>query len=408
MSIDLQSVLTDLAEKLQKPVAVNDFDLNLIAASAQDLNVDEYRIESILRRRTPAPVVRMLHDRGLLKQSDPFVLEEGLLPGLRPRMCIPIEVNGRNVAFLWIVLDSESGLSPTEYSHARRAAENIKDALQASTSPGADVLVAHSRHLQRLIHPDAVTAGYAVAELVAEHSLEQFQGLTVSVFELTWPTQPTGPRPELAQVAAPALVGMDRAALLGIVDGAIVLVSNEGRHQNLIGRVEASLKTSQDGVGIRGIGSSTAADWKDGLRDVYSEAAYAARIAGQVPEAPYRTEYGDLGALVLLRHIPWTLRSVAGISGDASALLSEGNAVNIQTLLSYLRWAGDARRTCAELNIHRTTLYYRLDRCRDHVGDALDHGWRRTSLYLALVLSELVGTVGPPVHAPQIEPKAAT
>ncbi|UKA49734.1 helix-turn-helix domain-containing protein [Arthrobacter sp. FW305-123] len=406
MPTDLQIVLTDLADKLGKPVAVNDFDLNLIAASAQDLNVDAYRIESILRRRTPAPVVRMLQDRGLLKQSDPFVLEEGLLPGLRPRMCIPIEVNGRNVAFLWIVLESESGLTPTEYSLARRAAENIKDALQASTSPGADVIVAYSRHLQRLIHPDAVTAGYAVAEFVAEHSLEQFLGLTVSVFELDWPTQPGGPRAELAQVAAPALVGMDPTALLGVVDGAIILVSNEGRHQHLIERIEAVLTRSQDNVAVRGIGSSTTADWKDGLREVYSEAAYAARIAGQVAEAPHRTEYGDLGALVLLRHIPWTLRSVAGISADASALLSEGNAVNIHTLLSYLRWAGDARRTCAELNIHRTTLYYRLDRCRDHIGDALDHGWRRTSLYLALVLSELVGAAGPLAHAhPTSSPK---
>jgi hypothetical protein len=318
-------------------------------------------------------------------------------------MCIPIGFNGRNVAFLWIVLESETGLTATEYSYARAAAENIKDALQASTSPGADALVAQSRHLQRLIHPDAVTAGYAVAELVSEHSFEQFQGLFASVFELEWPVQPGGQRADLAEVAAPALIGLQRAALLGIVDGAIVLISNGVKHRTLIERVETALDRSPSKFRVSGIGSSMTTDWKDGLREVYSEAAYAARIAGRVPESPHRTEYGDLGALVLLRHIPWTRRSVAGISADASALLSEGSAANIQTLLAYLRWAGDARRTCSELNIHRTTLYYRLDRCRDHIGDALEHGWRRTSLYLALVLSELAGAADTqPGHAPPL------
>jgi hypothetical protein len=254
---------------------------------------------------------------------------------------------------------------------------------------GADVLVAQSRLLQRLIHPDAVTAGYAVAELVSEHSFEQFQGLVASVFELEWPVRPAGQRDDLAQVAAPALIGLDRAALLGIAEGAIVLISNDVKHRTLIQRVETALQASPSKVRVRGIGSSMTTEWKDGLREVYLEAAYAARIAGRVPETLHHTEYANLGALVLLRHIPWTKRSVAGISPDASALLSEGNTTNVQTLLAYLRWAGDARRTCAELNIHRTTLYYRLDRCRDHIGDALEHGWRRTSLYLALVLSEL-------------------
>lgn len=108
-----------------------------------------------------------------------------------------------------------------------------------------------------------------------------------------------------------------------------------------------------------------------------------------LPEVPRRTDYGSLGALVLFRHIPWTQRSIEDISADAAALLAEGHTVNSKTLLTYLRWAGDTQRTCTELNIHRTTLYYRLDRCRGHIGDALEDGWRRTSLYLALVLADL-------------------
>jgi hypothetical protein len=396
MPLDLQAVVADLADRLGKPVAVNDFDLNLIAASAQDLNVDQYRVESILRRRTPAPVVRMLHEKGMLARADPFVLEGGLLPGLRPRMCIPIEANGRNIAFLWIVLDSESGLTTTEYSYARAASEDIRDALLASTAAGIDVLVARSRHLQRLIHPDTVTAGYAVAELVSEHSLDPLRGLVMSVLELeeTIPPETTGERTDLAQRVAPALGALDQPTLLGIVDGAMVLVSSDAKHRALVDRIEVALEHGPSHIRVRAVGSSRTVDWKDGLREVYLEAAYAARIAGRVPEAPHRTDYDSLGALVLFRHIPWTQRSIEEISADAAALLAEGRTVNSETLLTYLRWAGDTQRTCAELNIHRTTLYYRLDRCRGHIGDALEDGWRRTSLYLALVLSDLAGLGG--------------
>jgi hypothetical protein len=396
MPLDLQTVVADLADRLEKPVAVNDFDLNLLAASAQDLNVDQYRVESILRRRTPGPVVRMLHEKGMLTRADPFVLEGGLLPGLRPRMCIPIEANGRNIAFLWIVLKSESGLTTTEYSYARAAAEDIRNALLASIAPGIDILVAQSRHLQRLIHPDTVTAGYAVAELVSQHTIEPFRRLVVSVLELeeTLPPEAAGERIDLSQVVAPALRALAQPTLLGIVDGAIVLVSNDAKHRALVDRIEAALERAPSHIRVRAIGSSQTLDWKDGLRDVYLEAAYAARIAGRVPEAPRRTDYDSLGALVVFRHLPWTQRSVEEISADAAALLAEGRTVNSETLLAYLRWAGDTQRTCAELSIHRTTLYYRLDRCRGHIGDALEDGWRRTSLYLALVLWDLAGLGG--------------
>ena len=391
MPQDVQTLVADLSERLGKPVAVNDFDLNLIAASAQDLNVDQYRVESILRRRTPTPVVRMLHERGMLTRADPFVVPGGILPGMHPRMCIPIEANGRNIAFLWIALDSDSGLTTTEYSYARAAAEEIRDALKASTAPGLDALVAQSRHLQRLIHPDTVTAGYAVAELVSEHTIEPFRRLVISVFELeeTLPPEAAGERTDLAQAVAPALKALDQPTLLGIVDGAIVLVTSDAKHRTSVDRIEAALKRSPSHITVRAVGSSRTEDWKDGLRDVYLEAAYAARIAGRVPEALYRADYENLGALVLFRHIPWTHRSIEEISSDAAALLAEGHTVNSQTLLTYLRWAGDTQRTCAELNIHRTTLYYRLDRCRGYIGDALEDGWRRTSLYLALVLADL-------------------
>jgi len=46
--------------------------------------------------------------------------------------------------------------------------------------------------------------------------------------------------------------------------------------------------------------------------------------------------------------------------------------------------------TCDSLSIHRTTLYYRLERIRDFTGDVIDVGWQRSSLHLGLLMGELV------------------
>lgn len=394
--MDLQELVSDLADRLNRPVAVNDFDLNLLAASAQALDIDEYRVESILRRRTPSAVVSLLHGRGLLERSDPFVLEGGLLPGLKPRMCVPISVKGRNVAFLWIVMDNdESGLTSTEYGLARAAAEEIRALLAAAPSPALDTVVAHSRHLQRLIHPDAVTAGYAVAELLGERPLEQGSPLAATVFELE-PLDSQGKGhslevPDLGRLVVPAFAALDRASILGVVDGALVLVSTTRSPRNLALRVETALASSLNSAQwrIRGSGTSSTTEWQHGLREVYQDAAFAARIAGRAPEAPRHAVYSELGALVLLRHVPWTPKSVEQISEEAAALVAADNGVNRQTLLAYLRSACSAQETCAELNIHRTTLYYRLERCRPYIGDALEQGWPRLSLHLGLVLAEI-------------------
>jgi DNA-binding PucR family transcriptional regulator len=60
-----------------------------------------------------------------------------------------------------------------------------------------------------------------------------------------------------------------------------------------------------------------------------------------------------------------------------------------QTLEVYLDTAGDASRTARALSIHRTTLYYRLDRLKTEHGIDLQDGLVRTDLHLAVKLRRL-------------------
>ena len=54
------------------------------------------------------------------------------------------------------------------------------------------------------------------------------------------------------------------------------------------------------------------------------------------------------------------------------------------TLEVYLDHAGDAARSIAALQIHRTTFYYRLERVTGLYGIDLDNGLARTACHLAL------------------------
>ncbi|MGJ0184132.1 helix-turn-helix domain-containing protein [Corynebacterium glyciniphilum] len=393
----LQDVVEGLADRLGRSVALNDYDLSLIAASAQDREVDEYRVQSILTRRTPVPIIRLLHDGGYLDRTDPFLLEGGLLPGLQPRLCVPITVKGRTVAFVWILLrEGEGEFSPADYATVRQAAEEITGIIgSASPNPVADRVMEGSRLLQRLILTDTVAAGYAVTELAEDWHLDDRSTLTVTVFDME-----VGDRPdvsELKNLAGPAFTALGSPSLLASVDGTYVLVTARTDALTLGGRIDRSFAGASSGgasgVRVRASGSSSTTEWRSGLRTAYLEASYATRLAGRVPEAPKHARFADLGALVLFRGLPWRRSSVDLICPEARTVELAGE-VNVASLLTYLREGRDVPRTCEALRIHRSTLYYRLDRCREFIGDALDNGWRSSSLYLGLVLTELLAAEG--------------
>lgn len=389
----LQDVVEDLASRLGRSVALNDYDLSLIAASAQDSGVDEYRVQSILTRRTPVPIIRLLHDGGYLDRTDPFVLEGGQLPGLQPRLCVPVAVKGRTVAFVWIVLrDGDGELSPADYTTVRRATEEITGMIgAASPNPVAERVVEGSRLLQRLILTDTVVAGYAVTELVEDWHLDDRSTLTVTVFDME--VDGEAGVSELKNLAGPAFAVLGGPSLLASVDGTYVLVTARSDALTLGERIDRGFAGTSAGVRVRASGASSTTEWRSGLRAAYMEASYATRLAGRVPEVPKHARFADLGSLVLFRGLPWRRSSVDLICPEVLALAQAGE-VNVASLLTYLREGGDVPQTCEALRIHRSTLYYRLDRCREFIGDALDNGWRRSSLYLGLVLAELLAAEG--------------
>jgi PucR C-terminal helix-turn-helix domain len=121
------------------------------------------------------------------------------------------------------------------------------------------------------------------------------------------------------------------------------------------------------------------------LREAVRRAACTRRAlaAGARLERP---SWDALGAWRLITDAPASLR-VAEIHPGAEALAAHPRASLMTTARVVLDHGGDIAAAAGALHVHRTTLYYRLDRIQELTGVDLRAGAGRTDLQLALWLA---------------------
>jgi DNA-binding PucR family transcriptional regulator len=119
----------------------------------------------------------------------------------------------------------------------------------------------------------------------------------------------------------------------------------------------------------------------------YAEALHASVVASRVPAfAPVAT-WSSLGVYRMLASVP----AEAIHPGVTALLASTEHAPLLETLETYLDSAGSAVETSKALRLHRTSLYYRLQRVESLTGTDLKNGSDRLMLHLSLKLARLHG-----------------
>ena len=63
----------------------------------------------------------------------------------------------------------------------------------------------------------------------------------------------------------------------------------------------------------------------------------------------------------------------------------------VETLETYLDVAGNAQLTAERLNLHRTSLYYRLQRVEQLADTDLKNGLERLALHLTIKIARMTG-----------------
>ena len=143
------------------------------------------------------------------------------------------------------------------------------------------------------------------------------------------------------------------------------------------------------GVRIHGIGLAQPSLTAEDLSEAAAQASRAAELSSLFDEFRPSVDVNDLGGWVMLGSVRSDPSFLKVISPAAERLWSHGDDVQRQTIEAYLDVGCQVKAACELLFIHRTTLYYRLEKMPEVVREALADGMKKSTLHLALKLIRL-------------------
>jgi hypothetical protein len=369
----IQQELDALAGRLGRSLTIDSVEGDLIAYSTQRDDVDEARISSILRRHV-APEIRQWQHRHVGADTrEPVTIPANPALGMAMRVCVPLRRGDRTLGFLWLV-DSAESLTELDRDALRRGADALAGQLGA-TRDDAGVLV---RRLFDDGHPDAYhRLALAVPAIVdgpvrvvavvvpGREGARQFHGTEFSALSGSLSTRLRG---------SPGFVGSS-------VSTAYALVVLHDHPRDALGDIDRAVAAClPPGTSFTlGVSDAVTLD-AHSAGQARREALTAAELAGLDPALDRLSSWSALGAYRLLlattQPMDQVLRPLDGAGGSAPMLL--------ETLETFLDLAGEIRTVAARLNLHRSSLYYRLDRIGQLLGADLSNGLTRLELHMAV------------------------
>lgn len=150
--------------------------------------------------------------------------------------------------------------------------------------------------------------------------------------------------------------------------------------------------------GLVAAGISRTAGGLSNLRDAYREAKDAVGIAYELGDQDTSTFYGDLKLYQLLLALKErNLTNLNQFYKDALGPLVEHDDRKhsdlIRTLNGFFEANGNLAKAAQELDVHRNTLVYRLERISELTGLDLDDSDNRLILHLALKTQRVLATI---------------
>ncbi|WP_157246168.1 PucR family transcriptional regulator [Nonomuraea typhae] len=378
---DLQRIVDDLAARLDRPLLLEDRLQRVVAYTEQSGAMDDIRRDSILRRHTTPEVRSWLRAAGILDAAGPLRTPGAPCLGLLPRVCVPVRHGSALLGFVWFI-DAEPEMTEEEVALAAAAVPMLALALYHESL--ASELASH-RELEAVT---GVLLGQrdAARQLIEAGAFPQGQPVTVLV------ARPAAAEPgeQLRMALEQGLLALRRRLSvhhpLHLVryDHGVLLVAGPAIPAE---EVHAALAVPV----VVGIGR-TRPELAEAAGS-YTEALHAAEAAARVPGLGPSAEWARLGVYRLLTRLP----DHELHPGLEHLLADPQHLPLLETLETYLDLAGSAVATAKALRLHRTSLYYRLQRVEELAQTDLKDGGERLALHLGLKLARLSGRYRPRV-----------
>lgn len=402
MTDDLQNIVDDLAEWLQRSVAIDDPRIRLLAASRHFGDEDATRVSSVLNRSVDPQLCEQILAQGIARWTAPGRVVVPAADAL-PRLCIPIRCTGLLLGYLWL-MDPDSSLAEKDREIAQDAARRAGVVLYRQLIVHERTRARQEAILWELVATDRAIRSQAVDDLRAE----QLFPTTAMHFQVLG-IQHRGPD----GVAAARTVALEAAvedaqswiSQQSTPPGCALMAANKSRAWLLIVQCHPPSHREQDAICARltqrfdqltkdsgrlvlGIGGLV--DRIEDTIESYRQAFLAMRAAHLVPSIGPIARWGQLGPYELLLKMP-TDDLLAASQVPALVTLDNEDRQRglVVTLEAFLDNAGDVARTAQQLNVHRATLYHRLKRIEQLTGCQLSRGEDRLTLHLGLKLRTL-------------------
>ncbi|RKS78755.1 PucR-like helix-turn-helix protein [Actinomadura pelletieri DSM 43383] len=390
MNLNLDDAVQDLAAALGRPVIVLGTGMKVIAYSMHDSDADRSRLALVIARSDTWDLAAAgaAHDR-----HGPHAV---LLPAEGPldaRVVIRLHYEGRQVGHLLYFPDESAGDSPL----TARARDEVERAASVIGELLALRLLDAKLHEDRahrllgwLLREDGTEHDRrrASAELIAEGLIEESGEYRVLVLRAP------DPHPlSMTRLAVDKTMGFIERWTTVKVPGTIV--GDEGvllfPRRIDPGRLDRVMSTPGLEVIRAGVGGGRST--LELAVESFLEARLAWRAGLLSPESYGRAAFwDDMGVDKLLTRLPIESLVPNDLPRGVQRLLAASNsALLAETLESYLACSGDMTLTASRLAIHRSTLYYRLDRIREIVDCDLSDGNVRRDLHTGLRIARMAG-----------------
>jgi len=399
---ELQMLVDDLAARLNAPTVLEDHDQRVVVYSSHNGGpIDDVRRDSILRRQASREVREWFQGFGIFRAKEPLRIPSHPELGILGRLCAPVRFRGRLMGYLFLI-DDEQRLGSTDEAVVTQAEEHAgvllyeEELAQRLSASIMSSLLGPSAELRENAAQQLLEQGLATED--APHSVVYLRpadlalhALPELIGEVLWELGRRRGHGELLRVAR-----QDHGVLLVRVADMPAGVRGDGSLRLTTDRAARLVACeARDMLSVRLGGARVIAGIGDPQRHLtsavvsYRQALLAARVAVSVASVGDVAAWEGLGAFRALVQLPPGERCDSCLDPRLDKLLhADGDLA--ATVETYLDLGGDAGRTAEQLNVHRATLYYRLNKAQQLTGANLRDGNDRLALHLSFKLARLI------------------
>lgn len=389
--------ISDLAEQLagriRRSVTVYDADLRLLGYSSHYGDADALRLNSLVSRRLEGPVREVAIASRFRSWREPF-----RRPALHAhghehdRISFPIRSRYEFLGFVCVIDDE--GLSEAETRECLDTAERMEHLLSAEADFNQDV----EDLLSTLLSDDPRAREVAMEGLRGLGIFPNSTEVTAMTMTVGSPDGDAGGS-EYAAVVRRALklattARLGRSATSAVLQNrAFLLIGGRGstpreEYVDIAQRISAELSQLEPALAqtiFFGVG--TPAPLAEAFVS-HERATVAERIAARDRRIAVFWEDHPLDALLAATIVPQV--APTSIPPVLHELVASQSAETTATVAGFLDEAGNVARLSEKMNLHRTTVYYRLRQFEKSTGLDLDDGRHRLLLHLWLVVGDRI------------------